>query len=116
MLEYLGKQHGWSKMIFEMIEWEGIDGLMKQANPIKRIQLLKMLHNWQNIGQQKGRMRDSKLKMDTENPTELTFEVVNCHLCPSGCDEEDRELHYLHCPKATVINVREDLIRTVLKN
>ena len=75
----------------------------------------KMLHNWQNIGQQKGRMRDSMLKTDTENQIEPTFEDMNCHICPSGCNEEERELHYLHCPEATVLNVREDLIRNVLK-
>ena len=60
-------------------------------------------------------MRDSKLKVDTDNPIELSLDEATCHLCPSGCGEGGIELHYLHCPEITAVSVREILIRKVIK-
>ena len=115
MLEYLLRKRKWDNTILQMIEWEGIEGMMKQANPMKRIQLLKMLHGWQNIGTQKGKIRDSRLKLDSDQPLEPTIDEVNCHLCPSGCGESEVELHFLNCPVPSKVKERENSIRTVLK-
>ena len=115
MLEYLMRKRNWDDDILSSIEWEGIGGMMKQANPIKRIQILKLLHGWQNIGSQKGKIRDARLRLDTDRPLEPTIDEVNCHLCPSGCGEKEDELHFLHCPEGSEVTKREELIRTALK-
>ena len=115
MLEYMEKRRGWEPKTIDMIEWEGIEGMMRSANPMKRIKLLKMLHNWQNTGSQKGRIRDSRLKLHSDSPLEPTEEEASCHLCPAGCKEVENELHYLHCPDATAKSDRYDLITKVLK-
>ena len=49
MMKCIKKKQSLDQSIIESIEWEGIEGMMKQSNPINRIQLLKMLHGWQNL-------------------------------------------------------------------
>ena len=115
MQEYLEGKKGWSPDIQSTIEWAGIEGMMKKAHPLKRINLVKMLHNWQNTGQQKGKIRDANLRLMTDNPIEPTLDERNCSKCPAGCDEEEGELHYLHCPDERAIDKREKLIGLVLK-
>ena len=115
MIEYLKERRGWTEQVLETIEWEGIEGMMRTANPIRRTRLLKMLHNWQNTGKQKRIFRDSRLKLDTDTPLQPTEEEINCELCPAGCNEEERELHYIHCPEQSSISARIPLIRNVLR-
>ena len=88
---------------------------MKQANALKRIKLLEMLHGWQNIGTQKGKLIDVRIKLDTDKPLEPTIDKVNCHLCPSGCRKTEVELHYLNCSERSEVKESEISIRTVLK-
>ena len=115
LLDYIERRKRWNEETSKSIEWEGIEGMLKKTNPIKRIKLVKMLFSWQNTGCQKGKIRDAKLRAYTDNPTAPTEEEAKCHLCPSGCGEEETALHFLHCP--TIQNVREryELITKVLK-
>ena len=115
MIKYVMSRRGWSAQVIQSIEWEGIEAMMRSANPIRRTRLLKMLHNWQNTGKQKRIMRDARLKLDSDNPLQPTEEEKHCELCPEGCGEEERELHYLHCPAKLAIASRVLLIRKVLR-
>jgi hypothetical protein len=38
-------KRSWSNMVIQAIDWEGIEGMMRKANPIQRIRLLQLLHN-----------------------------------------------------------------------
>lgn len=69
-----------------------------------------MMHNWQNTGKQKGKIRDSRLKIGTEKQIEPTLDDKICHLCPAGCKEEESSLHYLHCP---VEHLKKDRVKKI---
>ena len=61
IIDYYEKRRGWKKNEIRNIQWEGVNGMLKKASPMKRIKYVKLLHNWQNTGKQKGRIRDSSL-------------------------------------------------------
>jgi hypothetical protein len=115
MIDYMMTRRQWSLPVMHTIEWEGLEGLMRKANPIRRTRLLKMIHNWQNVGKQKGIMRDARLKLDSETPLAPTMEEINCELCPEGCKEVEGKMHFIHCPTDTAIAARTTLIRQVLR-
>ena len=50
LIDYYEERRGWKLSEISEIEWEGIDGMMKTAGHMRRITLIKMLHNWQNTG------------------------------------------------------------------
>ena len=97
--KYIKEKRGWDDNIMSNIAWEGIESMMKSAGPNRRTRLVQLLHNWQNVGAQKGKFRDARLKLDSDNPLTPTEEEINCHKCPEGCDEAEKNLHYLECPK-----------------
>jgi ribonuclease HI len=115
MMEYMQEKRGWNDQVVESIEWEGLEATVTKANPIRRTRLLKMLHNWQNTGKQKRLFRDSRLKMESDNPLAPTAEEIKCELCPEGCNEEEVAMHFTNCPVAHSIRARSDLIRKVLR-
>ena len=115
MLQYHMERKDWSKELLGEIEWEGIDSMMRGASPLRRTKLVKLLNDWQNIGSQKRKIRDSRLKVDSDNPEEATSEERLCHLCPDGCNEEEKILHYLECPANHAIERRRASIVTVLR-
>ena len=115
LLEYMERRKGWNEATLKSIEWEGIEGMLRKSNAIRRIKLTKMMFNWQNTGRQKGKIRDAKLREGSDNPIEPTDEEATCHLCPSGCGEEEKSLHFLHCPTKKNRIDRNMLITTVLK-
>ena len=80
------------------IEWEGIESMTKSTGPNRRTRLVELLHNRQNVGSQKGKFRDERLKLDSENPMTPMEGETNCHKCPEGCEEEESNLHYFECP------------------
>ena len=115
MEEYYEHRRGWSKQDLESIEWEGIEGMLRASRPIRRTKIIKMLHHWQNTGNQKGKIRDSKYKDENENITGMSQEEKNCHLCPEECGEEELNLHYLECQSDNAIKVRLEAIETVTR-
>ena len=115
LIDYYEERRGWKSSEISEIEWEGINGMLKTAGHMRRITLIKMLHNWQNTGRQKGKMRDARLYQNAEVPKVPTEEELTCHLCPEGCGEEEKELHYLECPTEKMKKERGKLLNTVLK-
>ena len=97
------------------MDWEGVEAMLRSAGSIKRTQLIKLLHNWQNTGTQKKRFRDSRLKLDSDSPLMPTVEEERCHECPDGCNEEESDLHYLCCPAPHAIARRRECIKKVLR-
>ena len=95
---YIKEKRGWDDDTMSTIEWEGIEAMLSSVGPNRRIRLIQLIHNWQNVGSQKGRFRDARLRLDSDNPMTPTEEEVHCHKCPEGCDEAESNLHYLECP------------------
>ena len=113
--EYHKKKKGWTKRIMESIEWEAIEKMIKNARPLRRTKIAQLMHDWQNTGRQKGKIRDSRLQLNGDTPKEATIEELECHKCPDGCNEEENELHFLECPQQHTIVRRRDCIKTVLR-
>ena len=99
----------------DTIEWEGIEKMMNNAPPMRRTKIMQLLHNWQNTGRQKGKFRDARLRLQSDEPLEPTLEEVDCQKCPEGCDEEENELHFLECPKEHTRLRRKECIKKVLQ-
>ena len=95
---YIKDKKGWNDEIMSTIDWEGIESMMNSAGSSRRTRLVQLMHNWQNVGSQKRKFRDARLKLNSDNPLNPTEEEVNCHKCPDGCEEEEISLHYLECP------------------
>ena len=113
--DYMMKRKGWTSDIMSTIEWEGVESLMKSAGSTQRSKLIQLLHNWQNTGRQKGKFRDARLKLDSEEPLKATEEEIHCHECPDGCNEEETDLHYLNCQAPHAIKRRGECIIKVLR-
>jgi hypothetical protein len=89
--------------------------MLKKARPTRRIQMIKMMHNWQNTGKQKAIIRDARLRADTPLPLAPTVEETTCHLCPHGCGRDEGYMHYLTCTTETAKEERKRLIKKVLR-
>ena len=50
------KQKGWSKHQLDPISWTSIRDYLSKLSPIKRCNMIQLMHNWQNTGLQKGRI------------------------------------------------------------
>jgi hypothetical protein len=75
-----------------------------------------MMHNWQNTGLQKGRIRDSRLRLQSDEPLTLTEAEKDFHLCPEGCSEAEDNLHSISCQATGPIEYRKKLIQVAIKN
>jgi hypothetical protein len=115
IMEYYKMRRGWSEELVSTIDWEGVEGMLRKANPMRRITLIKMMHNWQNIGVQKGKIRDSRLRMQTDEPLTPTEEEKDCHLCQDGCGEVEGNLHYISCQAPNPLESRKKSIQSAIK-
>ena len=115
MIDYYKKLRGWKEADLKNIQWEGINGMLKKATPMRRIKLVKLVHNWQNTGKQKGKIRDARLKINSDNPLQPTIEEEGCHLCPEGCKEIENDQHYLHCKQELAVQARNKSIKKVIR-
>ena len=89
--------------------------MMKATNPTRRTKIVQLMNNWQNTGDQKGKMRDARLKTLSEEPIEPDEEDRVCHMCPAGCREVEKSMHYLHCPVEKLIRARKELAIKVIR-
>ena len=51
--------------------------LLRQAYPIKKNQLIQVMHDWQNVGRQKGKFRDARLMKISESTAQATIKEKN---------------------------------------
>ncbi len=92
--QYILEKTGWTCDAFNTVDWAAIGAYMKRLSVSKRAKVVKLMHNWQNTGRQKGLFYESAVK----TPEDLaTAEVVD--RCPMGCGEYKCSMHYLQCSK-----------------
>ena len=115
MVEYHMKRKNWDEEVIKEIDWEGIKGMMMSATPLRRTRLVQLLNDWQNTGDQKGKFRDARLRLDSDDSKVATAEEEHCHLCPEDCKETEKPLHYLECPSPHAKKRRKGCIDKVLK-
>ena len=114
LLNYYREKKGWHSRIFNSIDWEALESLLKKAPPTQKNRLVQILHDWQNVGKQKGKLRDSRLSKKADPPLQATTEEESIHKCPMGCGEEEGPLHYVCCTSPGVILKREQLWKNTI--
>ena len=115
LLDYYRVKKGWHSRIFNKIDWEAIDSLLRRADPIKKNRIIQVMHDWQNIGRQKGKFRDARLLKKAEHPLQPTIEEKTIHLCPNGCGEVEDHLHYVKCADKAMVIERTKLRLDAIK-
>ena len=113
--DYMMRRKGWTEEDLGLIEWEGVESMLRSVRPQKKAQLIKLMHNWQNTGRQKGKFRDARIKLHSNEPLTPTEEERYCHFCPDGCKQEETDLHYLNCPAPHAMERRRICIQKVLR-
>ena len=107
LLNYYRDKKGWHSRTLSKIDWEATESLLRRANPIKKNRLIQVMHDWQNVGRQKGKFRDSKIKSTERQQDNITTEEKTIHLCPVGCGEVEDHLHYVKCKAEPMIAARQ---------
>ena len=77
-----------------MVDWTSVGAYMKRLSVAKRAKVVKLMHNWQNTGRQKGLFAESAAK----TPEDLAM-VGEIDRCPMLCGEYESSMHYLQCTK-----------------
>ena len=91
---YIKEKTGWTTAVFESVDWPSIGVYMKRLSIAKRAKVVKLMHNWQNTGRQKGLFYESSAR----SPADLA-NVSLVDRCPMGCGCYESSMHYLQCSK-----------------
>ena len=86
---YVQQKENWDDHIFAMINWAAHGKYLASLPFPKRVNVLKMLHNWQYT---KSRA--------------MLFQASDSSACPMGCGNEETALHHLSCPKIPGYDLR----------
>ena len=79
---YIQRKENWDDHLFAMIDWPAHGKYLASLPFPKRVNVIKMLHNWQYTKSRAMLFQDSDL-----------------NTCPLGCGHEETALHHLSCPK-----------------
>ena len=88
--EYIKHKNGWSEETFMLVDWDAFNIFMGRLSASKRAKVIKLQHNWQNTGYQKGLFLRNAGESD---------EATVVERCPMGCGALEIPLHYLACSK-----------------
>ena len=115
ILKYYDERRNWKEGIIKTIDWEGLNALIKRAGPIQKNRIIQVLHNWQNVGHQKGKFRDARLGREIDPPLQPTEDEKTIHLCPNGCGMTEKSMHYVHCQEDSSKNKRNELRKAAIR-
>ena len=87
--EYIKEKNSWTDTDFNLVDWASLGTCMGRFSASKRAKVIKLQHNWQNTGRQKGTFLRSAGEDDKASEEEK---------CPMGCGCYEDSLHYLVCP------------------
>jgi len=88
--EYIKRKNNWNDDEFNLVDWDSFGAFMGRLSASKRAKVVKLQHNWQNTGRQKGLFLRSAGESATAEEKEL---------CPMKCGCYEASMHYLVCPK-----------------
>ena len=91
MIKYLKEKNDWSDETFNKVDWAAMQTYMGQISVATRAKVVKLQHNWQNTGRQKG--------LFLASAGASSAAVQDAAKCPMGCGEYEAPLHFLCCTK-----------------
>ena len=118
--DYLMRKNNWTPAIIAGIEWKGLEKVLKPMAFHRRLTLLQLIHNWQNVGSQKQQSLESTeppLPNETRVTTALR-EKYQRHVgqCPFHCGLNEDAMHYMQCPATKASNFCTQLIKKIQAN
>lgn len=78
--QYIKEKNDWSEVTFDEVDWTSLGGCLKPLSISKCAKVVKMMHNWQNTGRQKG-----LFCMGMDTTVEDDEVTVQLEKCPMGC-------------------------------
>ena len=91
MIAYVRQKNNWSTATFHKVDWDAMGRYMGKLSAATRAKVVKLQHNWQNTGRQKGLFLES-VGADQDD-------IDAAARCPMGCGAYEAPLHYLSCTK-----------------
>ncbi len=91
MEAYIQEKMGWDQSTYDLVDWAVMGMYMKKISIGTRAKMVKLQHNWQNTGRQKG--------LFLESAGASADAVLQTAQCPMGCGQYESPLHYLSCTK-----------------
>ena len=110
LIAYINTKMNWTTRTFHSVDWTAFGNFMGRLSVSKRAKVVKLQHNWQNTGRQKGLFLRSANRDD---------EALEAEKCPMGCGHHEEPLHYLFChrnPKKDEMVLGLNGIRKWMKN
>ncbi len=101
----------WTKDALKQVDWIGMQKFLNQLSPITQCNAVQMIHNWQNMGYQKGQFFDS-----TANETNNVHAPTTRHClttCPMGCGYIKNPFHFMICTSKLMCEARQKGINTI---
>ena len=91
MAAYIREKTGWAQSTYDKVDWIAMGIYMKKIGIATRAKVVKLQHNWQNTGRQKG------LFLESAGASHQAIQAAST--CPMGCGNYEAPLHYLTCTK-----------------
>ena len=110
LMEYLIRKHNWKAHIPAIIDWNGLDQYLKKSGILKRLKILQLQNDWQNVGIQKKKFnaaRDNTRKSTLPPVTKIQRDEEKC---PAHCGETEGYLHYMQCTADIMKKERQSLL------
>ena len=98
--EYICQKYCWDKKTFVTIEWKGHEIYLIKLQLQKIINILQLIHDWQNTGKQKWKFAESKQKKHMKNWSEEQYQIVEEGMrleasCSFQCGIKTPKLNFL---------------------
>jgi hypothetical protein len=108
----LDRNPHWSSPIMETINWKAHTMALKRKKPIQRMKAVQLIHDWQNVGIQKGLFESSRKGGSSLSSKEYKKLIT----CPMNCGEKENRMHYLRCNNINIQSKRKSEIEKLATN
>jgi len=109
MLEYIQQKFEWTHQQTDGINWKGIRLAKRRLKRHESIRTSKMMHDWLNVGKQKGYMKQETICPCCGTEEEDTIHLYHCQheemrtAVEEGITTMEKAFHNAHLPAATYI-------------
>ena len=97
--DYICKKAGWTSVVFDSVDWGGLERYLDSITAVQRTNAIKMTHNWIHDGYQK----------------DLFATDGEAHLCPAECRRQEAHQHYISCYAPQMTNAKAKYLRDIKK-
>jgi len=111
LIDYMSKKNEWNTMIPNIIDWTGLNNFLKKIGTLKRLKILQLMHDWQNIGEQKRKFNMARDNTAKSTLPPITQTQQDEEKCQANCGEKEDTLHYMQCTENRMRQERNQLLQ-----